>query len=135
MRNDIWFRVHYPYGIALDIENQTFALFNRFYKRLGEGADVEYVAKTIPELLNFIPNKNVSKELKQKLEELAKRHDPIMSCQTFEERFFKVWFYNDATNPYAYSKRNVKHYNRYMELLDEVSYLLGIELTDHILTL
>lgn len=135
MRNDVWFRVHYPYGIALDVGNQTFALFNRFYKRLGEGPDVEYVAKTIPQLLNFIPNKNVSEELKQKLEELAKRHDPVMSCKTFEGQFFKVWFYNDATNPYAYSKRNVKHYNRYMELLHEVSSMLDVELMHQVVAL
>lgn len=135
MRNDIWFRVHYPYGVVLDVENQTFALFNRFYKRLGEGRDVEFKSKNIPQLLNFIPNKNVTEELRRELEALATKNDPIMYSEIAEGRFFRVWFYNDATNPYAYAKRNVKHYNRYMELLNEVSAMLKVELMHQVVEL
>lgn len=39
MRNDIYFRVHYPYGIVLDVENGTFALFNRYYEKLKKNRD------------------------------------------------------------------------------------------------
>lgn len=132
MRNDVWFRVHYPYGIVFDFENKTFALFNRFYKRLGEGRDEAFQYKSISELLEFSQNENISNDLKTSLEKWVKTNKHSMSCSA-EENYFRIWFYNDSTNPYAYSKRNVRFFNLYMERLHHLSDLLNHDLEKMIL--
>lgn len=135
MRNDIWFRTHYPYGVVLDIENGTFALFNRFYKQLGRGQDTDLQSQSIAQLLKFIKNENVTDELKRQLEMVAKKHQPSVSHEIIEGRFFRLWFYNDATNPYAYAKQHVSNYNNYMKRLCELSNLLQFDVRREIITL
>lgn len=80
MRNDIYFRVHYPYGIVLDVENGTFALFNRYYKKLKKNRDEDIKPMTISKLLNFIPCQKVNEELKRQLQDMVERNKPCMDC-------------------------------------------------------
>lgn len=133
MRNDIYFRVHYPYGIVLDVENGTFALFNRYYKRLKKKQDEDIKSMPISKLLDFIPCKTVNEELKQQLQVMVDRNNSCMDCEIAEDRFFRVWLYNDCTNPYAYAKRNTYRYKSYMEKVNDISELMGVNLMDYVI--
>lgn len=132
MRNDIYFRVHYPYGIVLDVENGTFALFNRYYKKLKKNRDEDIKPMPISKLLNFIPCQKVNEELKRQLQDMVERNKPCMDGEIAEDRFFRVWFYNDCTNPYVFARRNTYSYKKYMNKLNHISELMGIDLMDYV---
>lgn len=135
MRNDIYFRVYYPYGIVLDVENGTFALFNRYYKRLKKKQDEDIESMPISKLLDFIPCQKVNEELKQQLQDMVERYNSCMDCEIAEDRFFRIWFYNDCTTPYVSAKRNAYRYKSYMEKVNYISELMGINLMDYVIKL
>lgn len=135
MRNDIYFRVHYPYGIVLDVGNGTFALFNRYYKRLKKKQDEDIESMPISKLLDFISCQKVNEELKQQLQDMVERYNSCMDCEIADDRFFRVWLYNDCTNPYAYAKRSTYRYKSYIEKLNHISELMGLNLMDYVIRL
>lgn len=135
MRNDIYFRVHYPYGIVLDVENGTFALFNRYYKRLKKKQDEDVESMPISKLLDFIPCQKVNEELKQRLQDMVDRYNSCMDFEIAEDRFFRVWLYNDCTTPYVYAKRNAYRYKSYMEKVNYISELMELNLMNYVIKL
>lgn len=125
------FRLEYPYGIVLDVKNGEYALFNRYYKRLGEERDKKRVYRSITDLLDFSLCDKVNSELKKELLKVVEENKSNMYAQ-MEEGLFRVFFYNDGTVPYAPpgledKEKRIEEFKAYTHILDIVSHLLNIQ--------
>lgn len=117
-RADI-FSIDSPYGIIIRLSDLNYSWFNRLYQE-------QYVSSIVKLGVNAFEFKHTLKNETSIdiLKDFAKKNSKYgTSSDNFKEReheFFRVWLYNDSTNPYNKQNEFDVRMKRYERLLFKV---------------
>lgn len=123
-----FFRINYPYGIVIDLQTKSYALFNRDYMSIGVVATDNNRYKQFSDHFNFLPNDNLTPEFIEYWQMYIKSNKDMALQATSigddNKMYHQLWLYNDTTNPcargYISSKEMELYTNRLRELADKL---------------
>ncbi len=128
-----FFRINYPYGIIIDLQTKSYTPFNRNYMPLGTHATEHNRYSKYSEQFTFSSNSNLTQEFIDYWESYIK-HNQDMALQTSTLRsegkeYYKLWLYNDRTNPYIRGRLNQHDLDVYLDRLQLLADKLQIDVS------
>ncbi len=124
------FRINYPYGIVMNLETKSFAMFNRDYMPIGFVANE---SKKNRYNQTFFPNDNITPEFIEYWQSYIKSRTDmdlqVLGVSDDDKIYHQLWLYNDRTNPYIRGYILQKDWKTYMHRLEKLAGKLQVDVS------